>query len=242
MHRRGSALCRSCGCARLRCGDRHAGRGGQAGRRAGRRRRQHGAGAVGGGSRRACPAVRSTGVRAHRDLAWQQLRPGPCNHAIDPGHAGSPLHVPAGAGTATVHGWQRLQRLHIPGLGGRWLGACETPDLELFPRRYPGLRSVQVFAALEVGAFHLGLWGLSWMVRAGLLRRPERLAAPLLALKRAMRVLGSDVGGMAVTLKGASRSGGRKRIEWRLIARRAMDLSSRPCRRSFLPSACSRAR
>jgi saccharopine dehydrogenase-like NADP-dependent oxidoreductase len=135
------------------------------------------------------------------------------------GTLGRPFAVPAGGGTATLHGWQGLQRRHIAGLGGRWLGACDTPDLELFPRRYPGLRSVQVFAALEVGAFHLGLWGLSWMVRAGLLRRPEWLAAPLLAVKRAMRVLGSDVGGMAVTLEGASASGGRKRIEWRLIAR-----------------------
>ena len=136
------------------------------------------------------------------------------------GTLGRPFTMPADGRTAEVHGWQGLQRRHIPGLGGRWLGACDTPDLELFPRRYPGLRSVQVFAALEVGAFHLGLWGLSWVVRAGLLRRPERLAAPLLALKRAMRFLGSDVGGMAVTLEGASPSGGRKRIEWRLIARR----------------------
>jgi Saccharopine dehydrogenase NADP binding domain len=136
------------------------------------------------------------------------------------GTLGRPFKVPADGGTVEVHGWQRLQRRHIPGLGGRWLGACDTPDLELFPRRYLGLRGVQVFAALEVGAFHLGLWGLSWIVRAGLLRRPERLSAPLLALKRAMRLLGSDVGGMAVTLEGASASGGRKCIEWRLIARR----------------------
>jgi hypothetical protein len=79
---------------------------------------------------------------------------------------------------------------------------------------------VEVFAALEVGAFHLALWSLSWPARAGLLRRPERLAAPLLALKRAMRFLGSDVGGMAVTLEGESSSGERKRVAWRLIARR----------------------
>ena len=136
------------------------------------------------------------------------------------GTLGRPFAVPIDGRQTVVHGWQRLQRRHIPGLGGRWLGACDTPDLELFPQRYPGLRTVEVFAALEVGAFHLALWGLSWLVRAGLLRRPERLAAPLLALKRAMRFLGSDVGGMAVTLEGEDHSGERKRVEWRLIARR----------------------
>ena len=119
-----------------------------------------------------------------------------------------------------AHGWQGLQRRHIPGLGRRWLGACDTPDLELFPQRYPGLGTVEVFAALEVGAFHVSLWGLSWLVRAGLLRRPERLAAPLLAVKHALRFLGSDVGGMAVTLEGEDREGRRMRVDWSLIARR----------------------
>jgi saccharopine dehydrogenase-like NADP-dependent oxidoreductase len=133
---------------------------------------------------------------------------------------GRPLAT-AGSGPGTpVHGWQHLQRRTIPGLGARWLGACDTPDLDLLPPRYPGLRSVRVFAALEVGAFHLGLWGLSWLVRGGLLRKPERLAVPLLRLKHALRFLGSDVGGMAVTLEGTGRDGRPKRIDWRLIARR----------------------
>jgi hypothetical protein len=136
------------------------------------------------------------------------------------GTLGRPLAVPAAAGKPVRHGWQGLRRRHIAGLGGRWLGACDTPDLALLPQRYPGLETVEVFAALEVGAFHLGLWGLSWLVRAGLVRRPERLAAPLLAVKRAMRFLGSDVGGMAITLEGRDQQGRPERVDWRLIARR----------------------
>jgi hypothetical protein len=62
--------------------------------------------------------------------------------------------------------------------------------------------------------------GLSWLVRGGLLRKPERLAVPLLRLKHALRFLGSDVGGMAVTLEGTGRDGRPKCIDWRLIARR----------------------
>jgi saccharopine dehydrogenase-like NADP-dependent oxidoreductase len=150
-------------------------------------------------------------------------------NSFDPGLAtaqsilstlGRPFAAPLDGRATMVHGWQKLQRRLIPGLGRRWLGACDTPDLALFPQRYPSLRTVRVFAALEVGAFHLALWGLSGLVRAGLLRRPERLAAPLLALKRTMRFLGTDVGGMAITLEGEGRSGERKRLDWSLIARR----------------------
>jgi hypothetical protein len=127
--------------------------------------------------------------------------------------AGGNLH-------SAVYGWQNLNRQTLPGLGARWLGACETPDLDLLPRRYPPLNCVEVFAALEVGAFHLGLWGLSWLVRGGLVRRPERLARGLLRVKRALRFLGSDVGGMAVTLRGRDHKGAPQRLTWHLVARR----------------------
>jgi hypothetical protein len=127
------------------------------------------------------------------------------------GTLGRPIAASGGGCGMAVHGWQSLRRRRIPGLGGRWLGACDTPDLDLLPRRYPGLRNVQVFAALEVGAFHLGLWGLSWLVRGGLVRRPERLAGPLLRAKH--------VGGMAATLEGKGKDGAPLRVDWHLFAR-----------------------
>jgi hypothetical protein len=118
-----------------------------------------------------------------------------------------------------AYGWQGLQRRVLPGIGARWLGACDTPDLDLLPQRYPGLRRVEVYAALEVGAFHLGLWALSWLVRGGLVRHPERLARLLLRAKHALRFLGSDTGGMTVTLAGQSLDGRSLRVDWRLVAR-----------------------
>ncbi len=125
------------------------------------------------------------------------------------------LGMAAGGG---CYGWQGLQRRRLPGLGARFLGLCETPELDLFPVRYPGLRDVEVYAALEVAAFHLGLWGLSWLARGGLVPRPERLAGPLLGLKRRLAFLGSDRGGMAVTLEGRDADGARRRIVWHLVA------------------------
>jgi saccharopine dehydrogenase-like protein len=134
------------------------------------------------------------------------------------GMLGRPLGASGKAAGGRFHGWQGLRRRQLPGLGGRWLGRCDVPDLDLFPARYPGLEDVKVHAALEVGAFHLGLWGLSWLARIGILRRPERLAEPLLALKRRLGLLGSDRGGMAVVLKGRDGDGRLKRLTWHLIA------------------------
>jgi hypothetical protein len=136
------------------------------------------------------------------------------------GTLGRPFAAAGGKSQPPIYGWQNLHRESMPGLGARWLGACETPDLDLLPRRYPGLNCVEVFAALEVSAFHLSLWGLSWLVRGGLVRKPERLAGPLLRVKRALRFLGSDVGGMAVTLRGRDREGAPRRAAWHLVARR----------------------
>ena len=84
--------------------------------------------------------------------------------------------------------------------GRAWGGACcrvwaragsaiaMHPTVTLFPQRYAGLKAADVYAALEVGTFHLGLWVLSWLVRAGLVRQPEWLARPLLAMKRTLRL------------------------------------------------------
>jgi hypothetical protein len=134
------------------------------------------------------------------------------------GTVGQPIALPKGNATATGYGWQGLRRLVMPGLGRRWAGLVDVPDLDLFPRRYPGLRSVEVYAALEVSAFHLALWGLSWLVRGGLVRNPLPLARPLLAVKRASHWLGSEAGGMTVTLEGSDAQGEPEHIVWYLVA------------------------
>lgn len=148
-------------------------------------------------------------------------------NSFDPGVAttrsflqglGRPIAA-AGGETTAAYGWQRLERRVIPGLGPRWTGDCDAPDRELFPRRYRGVQSARVCAALEVGAFHLSLWALSGLVRAGLLRSPERLARPFGAMKRRLGFLGSDTGGMMVVLEGEGHDGAPKRLTWSLVAK-----------------------
>lgn len=135
------------------------------------------------------------------------------------GGAGRPIAVRVAGRPATVYGWQGLSRTEFPGLGRRWTGFVDVPDLELMGQRWPELEAICVRAGLEVGAMHWGLWALSWLVRCGIVSRPGRLAGPLLALKRRLSFLGSDSGGMIVTLEGLDAEGQARRSTWSLVAR-----------------------
>ena len=65
---------------------------------------------------------------------------------------------------------------------------------------------------------HFGLWLLSWGVRLGLLRRPERWATTLLAISQRWQQLGSDCGLMQVDLQGVDVDGGPLHLRWQLVA------------------------
>lgn len=144
--------------------------------------------------------------------------PGPATAASILGSLGKPFPVIRDGRAVIVHGWQGLVRHRFPRIGGRWMSYCEVPDALLFPRRFPGLRTVDFRAGVEGSLFHLGLWALSWPCRAGLIRRPERLAPALMALKHRLAFLGSDRGGMFVTLEGRDAAGNALRVDWHLIA------------------------
>ena len=144
--------------------------------------------------------------------------PGVATTASILGGVGRPVRMLIDGAWTTVHGWQGLRRVEIPGLGRRLMGHCDVPDLELFPARYPTARTVRFAAGLEVALFQLALWALAGAVRGGMIGRPERLAGPLMALKRHLRFLGSDAGGMLVKLTGEARGGGRLVREVSLIA------------------------
>ncbi len=121
---------------------------------------------------------------------------------------GQPMQVWDNGAWTTVHGWLGLRRIVVPGLGVRLMANCDVPDLDIFPRRYAGVKTVRFRAGLDVGAFQLALWALAGAVRLRLGHRPERLAGQLMWLKRRLWFLGGDSGGMVVRLEGEGRSGG----------------------------------
>ncbi len=122
------------------------------------------------------------------------------------------------AGHACAYGWQDIYRQDYPGLGKRWMGNCEIPDLDLLPKRY-GIKSIRFSAGLELGLEHLGLWALSWLVRLGLPLDLPHFAAPLLRMADALNGLGSADGGMHMILRGKGGDGKPYERRWFIVAR-----------------------
>jgi saccharopine dehydrogenase-like NADP-dependent oxidoreductase len=135
------------------------------------------------------------------------------------GYVGRPLPLWRDGGWRRAYGWQDCGRHRYPApMGWRWLATCDVPDLALFPARY-GARDVRFRAGLELPLLHLGLWTLSWLSRAGLVRDWARWSGPLLRASRGLQSYGSDVGGMHVTLRGIDARGRALTRTWTLVAR-----------------------
>lgn len=176
------------------------------------------------------PGLSSAVVGEHRErfaaLREIDIAISPGN-AFDPGVAtvasvlggvGQPMRIFRGGDWHTVYGWQGLRRQSFGDAGRRWLGYVDVPDLALMPSYGASLESVRFQAGLEVSMFHLGLWCASWPVRWRLIPSLAPLAPHLLAIKSRFRWLGSDRGGMSVTLRGLGMHARPLEISWLLVA------------------------
>ena len=136
----------------------------------------------------------------------------------------------------TVYGWQGLHAKRYPELGLRLFGNCGIPDLELFPKRYPGLRNLRFCAGHEIKLLHLGTWLLSWGVRCGLLSPLGRHSDRLLKWSFLFDPLGSGRSGFHMFLRGSG-SDGRERTEFfYIVARQGHGPYIHARRRSSSPS------
>ena len=153
----------------------------------------------------------SVGNRTQRGLATVEAVLGYCGRAIAVKRDGK---------TRIVHGWQDPRRHRYPApVGMRWMSACDVPDLELLPARFPSARDVAFRAGLELPLLQASLWALAWLVRAGMVRDVTRHALVLSRGADALRGFGSDAGAMHVTLSGACLEGRHVARTWTLIAR-----------------------
>lgn len=119
---------------------------------------------------------------------------GPALVAAILGGAGRPIADQPGR-----HVWGGLRRMKLPGLGRRWVAACDLPEPALFARRF-GIRDTYAGAGMELSLLHVGLWSLSWLVR-GRMVRSLAPAAPLLArVADGLRPFGTDRGGLRMEL------------------------------------------
>ena len=134
-------------------------------------------------------------------------------------YGGKPIRSGQDGAWIDAYGWLNLCRHEFPPpLGKRWLGSCDIPDLELFPKRYPTVQTVSFQAGFASDPGHLVVWGLAACVRRGILHDKTACARPLNRLSRWMEPIVSDKGGMFVTLEGEGTDGEPLRINLNLIA------------------------
>ena len=134
-------------------------------------------------------------------------------------YCGKPFEWLADGRWVTVHGWQDIASHAYPEFGTRWTAPCDVPDLALFPRRYAGVRTVTFRAGLEVKAMQLGMSMLGHLRGMGLVQDWSRHASWLKKLSDPWDFLGSDVGGMHLTISGRDLAGQPKSLTWNLLAR-----------------------
>jgi hypothetical protein len=143
---------------------------------------------------------------------------GPGTVAAVLGYCGEPFRSLREGEWKQVYGWQDLRLERFPDLGTRLSGACDVPDLELFPRYVNGVRSVSFHAALEAPWEQLALWSMAGLRRARLVRDWARHARGFSRLSEKLIRLGSTRGGMRVRLKGVAGDGGPQTLDWILVA------------------------
>ena len=135
-------------------------------------------------------------------------------------YAGRPFSWLTNGEWQTVHGWQDLRRVRFAQLAVRWAAACDVPDLALFPSRYPGVKTVQFRAALEIPVQHFALWLAAEARARGVTLPIERWAKVLNRAAAMLDWFGSGRGGMLVSVTGHKPDGTRSRLEWHLTADR----------------------
>jgi hypothetical protein len=136
------------------------------------------------------------------------------------GYCGQPFVALEDGKWIDVHGWLDTLAHEFPKqVGVRLLGRCDVPDLELLPKRYPGVRTVSFHAGFASQTAHRCIEWLAQRVRNGRIDSLTPIARPVATLARWLQPVFSDRGAMFVTLEGLDEDGAPHRLTWNLIAR-----------------------
>ena len=160
--------------------------------------------------------------------ASQQTNRGLATASSALSYVGRPFTVLRRGTWQRIFGWQDLHAERYPELGWRLFGNCDVPDLELFPERYPHLKSMRFCAGHEIKLLHLGAWLLSWAVRSGVLQPLSVHAERLLKFSFLFDPIGSDRSGFHMIIRGLG-ADGRKRDERLFIIARSGHGPLIPC-------------
>jgi len=135
---------------------------------------------------------------------------------------GQPMVIDRGGKKETVLGWSETESfdLEVAGKGrinGRLASFVDTPDIAFFKERY-NARTVNFKAGLELKLFHYALCFGRWLVSVGVFKSLEPFSSPLRWIASWFERMGSDKGGMKVSMLGRTNAGNCELCEWDLIA------------------------
>jgi hypothetical protein len=134
-------------------------------------------------------------------------------------YTGHPFSVMEAGEFVDAYGWMSSRQLDFGSvMGRRWLANVDVPDLELFPERYAGAKTVRFQAGLELPILHHGMSLMAWLARHRLISDWSVFTKPIVAASNLFIHFGTDIGGMQMELNGADLSGKRKTIKWILVA------------------------
>ncbi len=138
------------------------------------------------------------------------------------GQIGKPFEITRHGKRVRVYGWgeTRSVDLKLPvenPVKNRLASLVQTPDVELFPRRFAA-ETVTLRAGLEINTFHRLLQCAGLLVRSRFIPSLAPCAAFARWVASGFESIGSEIGGMQVTVIGKTESAGYIQRSWDLVA------------------------
>lgn len=117
------------------------------------------------------------------------------------------------------YGWMDPRQLDFGAtIGKRWLANVDIPDLELFPQRYDGVKSVKFQAGLELPILHFGMVFMASLAKMGIIKNWAKLTSPIVRTSELFTRFGTATGGMQINLSGRGKNQQPKHLKWTLCA------------------------
>lgn len=117
-----------------------------------------------------------------------------------------------------VFGWLGLKSRKFWGLNQRLLCNCDIPDLAIFPKRYPTLKTIRFKAGLEIKILHLILTFLSSLVRLKIIKSLQSWAKIMVKISYLFDPFGKSDSGFYMLMKGLGRDQKSKEILFEIFA------------------------
>lgn len=134
-------------------------------------------------------------------------------------YAGKPFKTLINGSMKEVYGWMDIKWRHFWNLNLRGLSNCDIPDLEIFPKRYPSLKTIRFRAGLELKTLQISLAFLSWCVRIRLLPSLYPLATLMWKISFLFDWIGTNQSGFYMTLSGKNHNNDDHQLTYDLVAR-----------------------